>query len=228
MILQVSSVDLISVSQIVTGHFCPVRLYLERSAVSSGESPRYTISKQISYHLGKTLDVEPLWEEVTAIQPDIDTEMHEFLEECVNICQGKDWRRPVQTDVQVSSERLKIRGMVDKIFEDAPYFAITRSSSAPNAGIYAGDRIRIAAYTLCVKETLGLSADAGLIEYIPSGVTRLCRPEPRDRRAMLQGIRSAERVLAGEVPRKPLRAPCTSCPYEERCLPGAKRFSDLM
>jgi CRISPR-associated exonuclease Cas4 len=220
-------VDLISISQVVIGYFCPVRLYLERST-ATGESPRYTISKQVSYHLGKPLQPEPLWEEVKAIQPDIGVDMREFLDECVDACMEKDWRRPVQTDVQVRSERFGIRGMVDKIFENEPYFAITRSSSAPIAGIYVGDRIRIACYALCVKESLDLPAESGLIEYIPSGENRLCRPEPRDRRAMLQGIRSAQRVLAGEVPRKPVRAPCTSCPHEDQCLPGAQRLSDLM
>jgi CRISPR-associated exonuclease Cas4 len=220
-------VDLISISQVVKGYFCPVRLYLERTA-ASGESPRYTISKQVSYHLGKPLLHEPLWEEVMAIQPDMDIDMRKFLDECVNACQGKTWRRPVQTDVQVRSERLGIRGTVDKIFEDEPYFAITRSSSAPLAGIYVGDRIRIACYAHCIRESLDLSADSGLIEYIPSGENRLCHPEPRDRRAMLTGIRSAQKVLSGEVPRKPVRAPCTSCPYEGHCSPGAQRFSDLM
>ncbi|MDD1678885.1 MAG: Dna2/Cas4 domain-containing protein [Methanomicrobiales archaeon] len=219
--------DKVSVSQVVAGYFCPVRLYLERSA-TRGESPRYTISKQVSYQLGKQLQAELLWEEVTAIQPDISADMREFLDECVDACKKKEWRRPVQTDVQVGSERFGIRGIVDKIFADEPCFAITRSSSAPPAGVYTGDRIRIACYALCIKESLGLSAVTGLIEYIPSGTTRLCHPEPRDRRAMLQGIHSAQRVLAGEVPRKPVRAPCTSCPYEEKCLPGVQRFSDFM
>jgi len=221
-------VDQISVSQIVTGHFCPVRLYLERSTPSKKESPRYTISKQVSYHLGKVIDPEPLWEEINAIQPEIEPGMRDFLDECIQACRGKDWRRPVQTDVQVSTDRFGIRGVVDKIFENEPYFAITRSSAAPVAGVYAGDRIRIACYALCIKETLHLPAEAGFIEYIPSGVLRLCHPEPRDRRAMLQGIRSAQRVLAGEVPRKPVRAPCTTCPYEDRCLTGAQRFSDFL
>jgi Domain of unknown function DUF83. len=220
-------VDLISISQVVSGYFCPVRLYLERSA-ASGESPRYTVSKQVSYHLGKPLQSESLWDEVLAIQPDIEEDMREFLDTCVGACREKTWRRPVQTDVQVRSERFGIRGMVDKIFEEEPYFAITRSSSAPIAGIYAGDRIRIACYVLCIRESLGLPAEAGLIEYIPSGESRVCHPEPRDRRAMLTGIRSAQRVLAGEVPRKPVRAPCATCPYESQCLSGAQRLSDLM
>jgi CRISPR-associated exonuclease Cas4 len=219
--------DQISISQVVTGYFCPVRLYLEKSHARS-ESPRYTISKQVSYHLGKALQPEPLWEEVVAVQPDMDADMRGFLDECVNACRAKTWRPPVQMDVQVRSEQLGIRGIVDKIFEDEPYFAITRSSSAPLAGIYVGDRIRIACYALCVRETLGLPAETGLVEYIPSGENRLCRPEPRDRRSMFAGIRSAQRVLAGEVPKKPVRAPCTSCPYEGQCVPGAQRFSDLM
>jgi CRISPR-associated exonuclease Cas4 len=220
-------VDQISVSQVVKGYFCPVRLYLERSA-SSGESPRYTICKQVSYHLGRALQADSLWEEINAIQPNIDTDMRGFLDECVGACGGKDWRKPVQTDVQVISERFGIRGMVDKIYEQEPYFAIIRSSSAPSAGVYMGDRIRIACFAQCIRESLDIPAESGMIEYIPSGINRLCHPEPRDRRAMLQGIRSARKVMAGEVPRRPVRAPCSSCPYEGQCLPGVQRFSDLM
>lgn len=218
----------ISISQVVTAHSCPVRLYLEQSTGSTGESPRYTISKQVSYQLGRALDTEVLWEEVTAIQPNIEPEFQEFLVECVNACRGKEWRKPVQTDVQVSSDRFGIRGVVDKIFEEEPFFALTRSSSAPKAGVYLGDRIRVACYALCIKESLHLPVEAGLIEYIPGGAIRLCRPEPRDRRAMLQGIRSAQKVLTGEVPRRPLRAPCATCPHEDRCLPKARRLSDIM
>ncbi len=219
--------DRIRISQVVAAYFCPVRLYLERS-IGKGESPRYTICKQVSYHLGHPLQSEQVWEEVVSVQPDVEANMREFLDECVNACRGKTWRTPLQTDVQVYSERLGIQGTVDKIFDDEPYFVITRSSAAPVAGVYTGDRIRTACYLACVQESLGLPAEAGLIEYIPSGEYRSCRPEPRDRRAMLTGIQSARKVLSGEVPRRPVRAPCTTCPHEERCVPGAQRFSDLM
>lgn len=216
----------ISISSVIKGHFCPVRLYIERSGPSQ-ESSRYTVCKQISSHLGGSLDLVEIWREICTIQPDIDPAMQDFLATCVTSCKTREWRRPVQTDVSVISEKFGMRGVVDKVYGEAPFFAITRSSEAPQAGIYTSDRLRVACYALCIRESMGIPADAGLVEYIPSGVVRLCRPEPRDRRSMIRGVRMAERVIGGEIPKKPVNAPCSSCPHEGKCVPGPHRLSDL-
>lgn len=203
-----------------------MRLYIERSA-SSQESSRYTVCKQVSSHLGGPIDLAELWREICTIQPDIDPAMQDFLATCVSSCTPRQWRRPVQTDVPVLSEKFGMRGVVDKIYREAPFFAITRSSEAPQAGIYISDRIRVACYALCLKEVMGIPAEAGLVEYIPSGIVRLCRPEPRDRRLMLRGIKMAQRVISGEIPKRPVNAPCSTCPHEGKCVPGPHRLSDV-
>ncbi|HZD44388.1 MAG TPA: Dna2/Cas4 domain-containing protein [Methanomicrobiales archaeon] len=217
----------VSVSSVITASFCPLRLYLERS-LATEESARYTICKQISYHLGGSLDADAIWSEVLAVTPGIDAAMRLFLDDCIEKCRQREWPSPSETDVAVISERLGIRGMVDKISDREPYFALTRSSEAPPAGIYARDRIRVACYAACVQETLGLPAEGGYIEYVPSGVLRLCKPEPRDRREMLKAIRAARRVAAGEIPRRPLNAPCDTCPHEDRCLSTGRKLSDML
>jgi CRISPR-associated exonuclease Cas4 len=217
----------VSISSVVAGHFCPVRLYLEQD-LQIAESPRYTICKQISCHLGEALDPEAIWGEVQAVMPLIEPAMRVFLESSITKCQERQWPRPIETDVAVASESLGIRGVVDKIFEQEPYFAITRSSEAPSAGIYAADRLRIACYVACVRETLELPVERGYVEHVPSGVLRLYTPQPRDRRAMLSAARVARRIHAGEIPKKPLQAPCDRCPHTSRCSTGSRRLSDLM
>ncbi|HQC35159.1 MAG TPA: Dna2/Cas4 domain-containing protein, partial [Methanoculleus sp.] len=114
----------------------------------------------------------------------------------------------------------------DKVFEDGT-FAITRSSTAPRAGAYGTDRLRIACYVACLKETLGQAVAGGYVEYVASGICRFVEPEPRDRREMIRAIRAAKRVVAGELPPRPLRAPCDGCPHVERCTAGPRRLSDL-
>lgn len=207
-------------------HVCPVRLYRERD-LQIRESARYTITKQVSYHLGSVLDPDVLWAEVQAIEPETEPESREFLESCISSCNGKSWRTPVQYDVPVQSERLGIRGVVDKVFSEEPYFAITRSSDPPSAGAYGSDRLRVTCYVYCVRESLGLPAEGGIVEYISGGILRECHPQPRDRRTMLRALRTARRVLAGEIPKKPLNAPCDRCPHETECLTEPRKLSDL-
>lgn len=219
--------DLISISSVVTAGSCPLRLYLERRTPRA-ESPRYTVCKQISYHLGSRLDAGAIWKEVRMVAPLIEPAMQVFLEGCVQRCRERDWPVPVQTDLAVTSESLGIRGVVDKIFAEEPYFALTRSSEAPAAGVYASDRLRVAAYAACLRETLGLAAEGGYVEYIPSGVLRLCIPQPRDRRRLVRAIQAARRVESGEIPVRPLNAPCETCPHADPCAGGARRLSDLL
>jgi len=217
--------DYIPVSGVIACHICPRRYYFERSEERE-ESPRYTVCKQVSAHLGELLEREQIWQEVLCILPDREEDTRELFDECINACRETAWQRPVQTDLTVESDTLGIRGRVDKVFEDGT-FAITRSSTAPRAGAYGTDRLRIACYVACLKETFGQAVAGGYVEYVASGICRFVEPEPRDRREMIRAIRAAKRVVAGELPPRPLRAPCDGCPHVERCTAGPRRLSDL-
>jgi len=218
--------DYIPVSGVIACHICPRRYYFERSEERE-ESPRYTVCKQVSAHLGELLEREQIWQEVLCVLPDQEEDTRELFDECINACRETAWQRPVQTDLTVESDTLGIRGRVDKVFEDGT-FAITRSSTAPRAGAYGTDRLRIACYVACLKETLGQAVAGGYVEYVASGICRFVEPEPRDRREMIRAIRAAKRVVAGELPPRPLRAPCDGCPHVERCTAGPRRLSDLI
>lgn len=218
--------DYIPVSGVVACHVCPRRYYFERSE-ERGESPRYTVCKQVSAHLGEALDAEQIWREVLCVLPEAPPETRELLEECIGACRETTWQKPVQSDLAVESDLLGIRGRVDKVFEDGT-FAVARSSTAPRAGVYGTDRLRIACYAACLKETLGGAVTGGYVEYVASGVCRFVEPQPRDRREMIKAIRAAKRVVAGEIPPRPLRAPCEGCPHLERCTAGPRRLSDLL
>jgi CRISPR-associated exonuclease Cas4 len=218
--------SLVSVSEIVRCHFCPVRYSLERRP-GAGESPRYTIARQVSAHLGRELDEEEIWGELEAILPGIDPSLRPYLAAAIGRCRAGTWRIPAETEVPVRSDRFGIRGLVDKIFPDEPSFAIARPTEAPALGVSAADRIRVAAYALCVRETLGLPSVQGSVEYIPSGEARVCTPQPRDRRAVIRAAEAVRRIRGGQIPRRPVSAPCASCLYRERCQDGGRRLSDL-
>jgi CRISPR-associated exonuclease Cas4 len=218
--------SLVSVSEIVRCHFCPVRFSLERR-LEVRESPRYTIAKQVSAHLGGDLDEGEIWDEVSAILPEIDPGLRPFLAATLERCRAGSWRIPVETEVLVRSDRFGIRGLVDKIFPEEPSFAITRPTESPALGVSGADRLRVAAYALCVRETLGLPSVQGEVEYIPSGEARACTPQPRDRREVLRAAEAVRRIRGGQIPKRPVSAPCTGCPHRERCHTGGKRLTDL-
>jgi len=218
--------SLVSVSEIVRCHFCPVRFSLDRRH-DVPESPRYTIAKQVSSHLGGELDEGEIWEEVAAILPEIDPGLRPFLAATVERCRAGSWRIPSETEVPVRSDRFGIRGLLDKIFPEDPPFAITRPTESPALGVSAADRIRVAAYALCVRETLGIPSSQGAVEYIPSGEVRVCTPQPRDRRSVIRAAEAVRRIRAGQIPKKPVSAPCAMCPHREQCHEGGRRLTDL-
>jgi CRISPR-associated exonuclease Cas4 len=218
----------LNISSVITTSVCPVRFFLLQKTRAS-ESPRYTVAKQISYHLGTDMDKEEIWDEISLIQKENSHENRDFFEECIRICRhNPGWRNYCDSDVKVHSSKYHLHGIVDKIFDDAPVFSIIRPSQAPPSGIYSSDRLRIAAYTACLQEMLGSDIEGGSVEYIPSGITRFCRVEPLDKRRFLRALYETRRIRNGEMPRRPLRPPCEKCPEKGRCTPGEGiRLSDL-
>ena len=221
----------ISISSIVTGSICPLRLYYGQTSDKSPDSPeypRYTICKQISYHLGAPLDRDQIWDECRSIYPGLNPSLHAFLDECISYCDLNSWRVSTDTDVMVSSQRLGIFGSIDRLFDTPPYFSLVRASQAPGAGIYRHDRLRILCYALCLEEQLGMPVSCGMVEYIPNGIQRPYTIQPRDRRAFFQARKKALEIISGTIPKKPLNPPCNRCRFKERCSPGVRRLSDLM
>ena len=219
----------LSISSIVSASACPLRLYYEQRQ-EWPETPRYTIAKQISYHLGKTPDPTEVWDEVCHVQGACDHSLREFFDECFRVCRNNpEWRIPRDTDVFVHSATHHIHGVIDKLFDEDPVFSIVRSAKAPKVGVYPSDRIRIACYTACLQEMLGIAVTGGSLEYIPSGISRFCRVAPIDKRRFLRALHEARRIRNGELPRRPLRPPCEHCPQNGRCTPGGgTRLSDIL
>jgi CRISPR-associated exonuclease Cas4 len=218
----------LSISSVVAVSRCPVRFSIEKNN-KKPESWRFTLAKQLSYHLGEELDDDAVWEEACLVHESPDPALKPFLSEMVRLCRNKrDWRQPRESDVRVSSDTYHIHGTIDRLFEEDPYFAIVRSSAAPSRGLYAADRVRITGYTICLREMLGEDIRGGSIEYLPSGVSRYVTVEPRDKRKFLHALHEARRIMNGGLPRKPLCPPCMHCLYDGNCEPsGGKRLSDL-
>jgi hypothetical protein len=219
----------LSISSVVSVSRCPIRYALGKKE-KNPESWRYTLTKQLSLHLGEELDAKTVWEEACLVNDNPDPSQKPFLSEMVRLCGGKnDWRAATATDVPVRSGSYGIHGTVDRIFENEPYFAIVRSSTAPAHGVYTADRLRVTGYTICLREMLGDHVKGGTIEYLPSGASRLVIVEPRDKRRFLQALSETRRIEEGGLPRRPFRPPCSHCPYEGDCEDTeGTRLSELL
>jgi len=220
----------IPVSSVVTASLCPMRLYLDsRSGESRFESPKYTICKQVSSHLGQLLDPLQIWKEVVAIAPDIDPAMYGFMESCIARCnEGGPWPAFAETDVYLRSEMHDLAGNLDKLLESDPFISIVRAVRAPAAGVYSADRLRVFGYMLLVSEVTGREVSGGMVEYIPSGVARPCTPQPLDKRRFFKALADARAILSGDAPPRPTGTRCRACESYGACSPPGRRLSDIL
>ena len=215
------------ISDLVRVHTCPVRYHYERDTPFP-ESDRYAVCKQLSYHLGDTLDAEMIWAEILVVHPQIDPVQREFLDLCITACNRSTWHPPEETDVRVYSDKQGIAGMIDRIAPDGT-FSIIRATGAMPFGTYAADRLRIAAIALCLGEMTGKEVTGGHVEYIPDGVSRFHEIQPRDRRQLIATLHKTRAIHEGEVPARPINAPCVRCKHIGKCeSTGGHRLIELL
>ncbi len=218
----------LSVSSLVRVFQCPRRYYFSRNE-SVSASDRYIVCKQVSLAGPDLTDEKQLWDEITLIKPDIVEDLKDYLSFCREQVACMPAMSYTDADVLVTSRKYGISGTIDKYDACSSRISVIRNSAAPSIGCWPEDRMRIAAYLICFQETTGITLNGGYIEYIPDGVVRFCEPQPRDRRALLQAVKTAQKICKGELPGKPVRAPCKNCRYTGQCNPPkVKRLSDLL
>ena len=208
--------DAIPISSLIQAYRCPRRFYFSRHDTFQA-SGKYIICKQVSLCRDQNPDEDTLWDEICLIDPEIHPDMREYLSLCLEMNSHTPRINYTDCDIPVNSGRYGIYGLVDKYDSSEKIISIIRNSIAPDSGCWSDDRIRLAAYLLCLKESAGLDIVGGYIEYIPSGIIRYCEPQPRDRRRLLQALRMAQKVLKGDLPEKPVHAPCKNCIYTNQC-----------
>ncbi|MFH0967359.1 MAG: Dna2/Cas4 domain-containing protein [Methanobacteriota archaeon] len=218
----------IPVSSLIMCCRCPRQYYFAKHD-SPQVSDRYIICKQISISDRNNPDEDSLWDEINLIHPEIHPSMREYLTSCLD----QNHRTPIpswtETDLSVRTQKYGLHGLIDKFHAGDNHISVVRCTRAPVAGCWPDDRIRIAAYLLCLKESTGIHLSGGYIEYIPDGIIRFCEPQPRDRRALLQGLKIIRLIEKGEFPGKPVRAPCKGCRYTNQCeTPKVRTLSDLL
>jgi CRISPR-associated exonuclease Cas4 len=118
--------------------------------------------------------------------------------------------------------------MVDRILDDGT-FCIIRATGAMPFGTYAADRLRTTGIAFCIGEMTGNEVSGGNVEYIPDGISRFHTIQPRDRRQLIAALHKIREIRKGELPRRPLNAPCNHCTHKEQCeRSSGRRLSELL
>ncbi|MGD9936278.1 MAG: Dna2/Cas4 domain-containing protein [Methanoregulaceae archaeon] len=217
----------VTVSGLVAAHRCPLRFWNELDRPPA-ESVRYAVAKQVAAHLGDSLEPARIWDELTCVLPGVDPGARALVEAWTTAC--REIRPPPfeLRDRAVRSERLGIVGQVDGVAPDLSSCAIVRAADAPAFGVTSADRVRAAAYALCLEEERGRPLESVHLIYIPTGTGRRYTPQPRDRRAVLRALETARRVQEGRLPPRPSDAPCSRCPHAGTCAGGARSGRSIL
>ncbi|MDO5845484.1 MAG: Dna2/Cas4 domain-containing protein [Methanocorpusculum sp.] len=210
----------IPVTDILRACTCPMQLYLARSVPEDFHEPlRYSVAKQISYHLGDPLSREKIWQELTLTLPGCGEDAKTALDQMIDACSRVTWRHALTHDMQVESEKFNIHGRIDRVFDDS--FSIIKGGRAPTHGVYATDRLQAVCYSICLEEMYGKEF-YGRIEYLGSGTIRSVVVSPSDKRAFLEALKTVEKIRRGEIPRAIRGAKCRWCRFAESCKPLEK------
>lgn len=211
----------ISVSDILRASVCPMQLYLAKSSPANFTEPlRYSVAKQLSYHLGEEFNREEnrekIREELRLTIPECGQDAFSVLDEMIDVCSKVTWRQALTYDMQVDSGKYNIHGRVDRVFDDS--FSIIKGGKAPTHGVYASDRLQAVCYSICLEEMYGKEF-YGRIEYLGSGTIRSVVLSPSDKRLFLTALKEVEKVRRGEVPRPVRGDKCKRCRFSENCTP---------
>ncbi len=132
-----------------------------------------------------------------------------------------------EVQVLLASERLGLRGEVDKIVvrNGEEVVALVRAAEPPPSGAWRSDRVALAAYGMLLEEARGKPASRGLVEYVgllPPAV-REVRITGYDRN-MVRALLERVRKMGPRRPWKPWKAPCGSCNFYGLCFPKGRRL----
>ena len=134
---------------------------------------------------------------------------------------------PIKTEPFLSSEKLNLKGVPSKMvnFEGLQVPSILRPGSCPDQGVWASDRIHVAALILILEAESGKELPFAFVEYVSSGVLRKVIIRSSDRREVLQIYRRVEKIKSGLMPERKEEKFCKECNFLEQCISSPSLMS---
>lgn len=137
----------------------------------------------------------------------------EAMAEDMGFEEAAGYLTPLEVDCRLSSETLRISGVVDKIMRHGALVPVDVKTSGPPASSWAEDRIQLCAYGMLVEESSGTEVGYGLMDFVRHAKRQPVLFTGSLREATLKARDDVEAILAGEIP--------DVCPHgnPERCRP---------
>ncbi len=126
---------------------------------------------------------------------------------------------PRTAGTTIYSEKFRISGTIDKIvvLDGAPVPVIVSPSQPPQNGVYASDRIRLAAYAMLVSEKYDTSCTRGAVEYVAGWSLRLAEIRYEDKRKALYARNRIIEMDRGRMPEAVRGKWCGACGHSDAC-----------
>lgn len=134
---------------------------------------------------------------------------------------------PIKTEPFLSSEKLNLKGVPSKIvcFEGMNVPSIIKPGNCPVQGVWASDRMHVAALALLLEAESGKEVPFAFVEYVSFGLLRKVVIRSSDRREVLKICRRVEKIKAGLMPEKTGEKFCTDCAFSEHCVSNSSLMS---
>jgi CRISPR-associated exonuclease Cas4 len=134
---------------------------------------------------------------------------------------------PIKTEPFLSSEKLKLKGVPSKLvcFEGLQVPSILKPGNCPDQGVWASDRLHVAALVLLLEAESGKEISFAFVEYVSFGILRKVFIRSSDRREVLQICRHVEKIKAGFMPERKEEKFCNECNFLEHCTSSPSLMS---
>jgi CRISPR-associated exonuclease Cas4 len=134
---------------------------------------------------------------------------------------------PIKTEPFLFSEKLRLTGVPSKIvcFEGKQVPSILKPGNCPDQGVWASDRIHVAALVLLLEAENGKEVPFAFVEYVSFGILRKVIIRSSDRREVLQIGRRVEKIKSGLMPERKEEKFCKECNFLEHCISSPSLMS---
>lgn len=125
----------------------------------------------------------------------------------------------MEVEPVIYGAKLKISGIPAGIIELEGALApvIIKTGKCPEYGIWADDRLHLAAFTMLFQEVYNKSVDSGIVIYARSGCIRPAKIRANDRRQVLGICSRIKKIKEGFLPERKTMPLCDDCEYLESC-----------
>lgn len=126
------------------------------------------------------------------------------------------------TELEVSSEELGIRGIIDKveILENQNYLPYElKTGSIPINGVWPNHKIQILAYIMLLNSKFNTNITEGIVHYLDKDEKRLIKTNPFSEIKVKELIQEVNKLISSKKIPEPVKNEnkCKSCGFKEEC-----------